>query len=43
MKYKLRYYWGKFLAFFGICRDCYSPVNTLPNGTKVCSNCRKRY
>jgi len=43
MKYKLRYYWGKILAFFGICRDCHYPLYTLPNGTRVCCNCRKRY
>ena len=32
IKYKMRYYFGKILAFFGICRYCYNPTMRLPSG-----------
>ena len=43
MKYRIRYWYRKALAFIGICSACYCPINFLPRGGGVCSNCRKRY
>ena len=43
MKYRLRYWYRRIFAFFGTCPDCCCPINRLPRGGSVCSNCRKRF
>jgi len=43
MKYRIRYYIRRIFAFFGICPSCYCPINHLPRGGGVCSNCRRRF
>lgn len=41
--YRLRYYWGKLIAFFGICYRCRSFLNFTRNGQGICPCCGKRY
>ena len=43
MKYRIRYYLGKFCKLLGFCRDCQGKLNYLPGGYAVCSDCRKRF
>lgn len=42
-RYRLRYYLGKFCAFLGLCRDCWTIITRLPrNKVCVCPNCRNK-
>jgi len=39
LKYRLRYYWRKYLLALGRCPKCRTPVNYARNGRPICPAC----
>jgi hypothetical protein len=39
--YRTRYYFGKVVALFGFCANCWIRVNVTGKGRKICPNCKK--
>lgn len=43
MKYRFRYYLGKFCKFLGFCRNCRVSLNFTRNGVGICPCCASRF
>lgn len=41
LKYRARYYWRKFVVYFGFCPDCGANLNYTSTGRPICPDCGK--
>lgn len=39
LKYRLRYWWRKWVRLCGCCPDCYTRVNYTSRGRSICPQC----